>query len=130
MLFFSHARLVRDLAPSPVARSIRYILDNLPEPMSLKEIARASGYSRFHFLRLFKKETGHTPHAFVMKCRIERSMKLLREGVSLADAAYATGFSDQAHFSRRFKELVGITPGEYVRNPCSHSHCLGKGSRG
>jgi len=96
-----------------VLRSIEYMEDNLSRALSLREIASASGYSRFHFLRLFKRVVGQTPHAFLMGRRVVRAQGLLRQGRSLADVAYQTGFADQAHLNRRFKQIAGVTPGEF-----------------
>lgn len=109
----SPRRRLRDRGP--IAKSVDYIEDNLAESLSLADIAEASGYSRFHFLRVFKLRTGQTPHAYLMRRRVERAQQLLRRGDPIADAAYGAGFTDQAHLSRRFKQLVGVTPGEFVR---------------
>lgn len=101
--------------PGAVARAIEYIDAALDEPLSLAEIASAGGYSRFHFLRVFKASTGVTPLAFVMHRRVCRARRLLRRGAPIAHAAYDAGFADQSHLTRWFKQIVGVTPGEYVR---------------
>lgn len=98
-----------------IVRSLDYIEDNLADSLTLSDIAGASGYSRYHFLRVFKRCTGQTPHAYLMRRRVERAQQLLRRGDSIADTAYGAGFTDQAHLSRRFKQIVGVTPGEFVR---------------
>ncbi len=98
-----------------VDRAVDYIEEHLGERLDLAGIAAASGYSRFHFLRMFKDELGQTPVAFVMQRRVEHAKRLLRRGLPIADTAYRSGFADQAHLNRRFKQQVGVTPGEYVR---------------
>lgn len=98
-----------------IARSVELVEDRLGESLSLGDIAEPSGYSRFHFLRVFKELMGQTPHAYVVARRVERAKGLLRRGRPLAAVAYETGFSDQAHFTRRFRQLVGVTPGEFSR---------------
>ena len=98
-----------------VRRSLDLMQDRLSEPLTLSELAAAARYSRFHFLRLFKAETGQTPAAYLMRVRVEGAKGRLRRGSSIADTAFATGFSDQAHLSRRFKQFVGVTPGEFVQ---------------
>lgn len=98
-----------------VTRAIEFIDTHLDAPLSLSRIAESAGLSRYHFLRVFSRETHLTPHAFVMRRRVERARALLRAGLPIAEAAGQAGFADQSHLSRRFKEYVGVTPGEYVR---------------
>ena len=92
-----------------------FIEDHLEAPLTLAEIAGASGLSRYHFLRVFKNEVGQTPFAYLSQRRVERARGLLRRGMPISQAAFAAGFADQAHLSRRFKQVVGVTPGEFVR---------------
>jgi AraC-like DNA-binding protein/mannose-6-phosphate isomerase-like protein (cupin superfamily) len=98
-----------------VGRSLELMRERLGRTLTIRDLADAAGYSKFHFLRVFKAETGRTPHAYLMQCRIKRARERLRSGEAIADAAYETGFADQAHFTRRFKELTGVTPGEFLR---------------
>ncbi len=82
---------------------------------SLDEIARATGVNRFLLLRYFKRVLGTTPHAYLIRIRIERAQDILQRSSSLAEVAALFGFADQAHFTRLFKRLVGMTPGEYSK---------------
>ena len=68
-----------------------------------------------HFARQFKAATGLPPHQFVITRRVERAKELLQAGtdLSLAEVALRAGFSDQSQFSRHFKRLVGVTPGQF-----------------
>ena len=70
--------------------------------------------SRYHLLRVFKRATGLTPHAFHVQHRVERAKSLLRSGLPIVQVAADTGFVDQSHFTRAFKHLVGATPGQYL----------------
>ena len=72
------------------------------------------GLSPFYFQRLFLKETGLSPHEYLVHFRLKKARELLIRGSSIAGAVYDTGFVDQSHFSRAFKRFVGVTPGEYV----------------
>lgn len=85
------------------------------EALSLDELAREAGMSRYHFVRAFSRVVGMTPHAWQLDQRIERARRLLEQGLPLADAALQLGFSDQSHFQRAFKQRVAATPGEYRR---------------
>ena len=66
-------------------------------------------------MRVFRAETGLTPHAYVVDVRVRRARELLRAGVSPAAAAGLVGFADQAHLTRAFKARLGVTPGAYRR---------------
>ena len=57
------------------------------------------------------------PHLYLTQVRIERAKTLLTEGLPPAHVAAETGFVDQSHFTKRFKRIVGVTPGQYITNP-------------
>ena len=70
--------------------------------------------STYHCAHQFKRATGLPPYQYVITRRVERAQQLLREGdLSLAEIAARAGFSDQSHFSRHFKRLVGVTPRQF-----------------
>ena len=95
-------------------QAIAYIQDRLAENISLEAMAEEVNISRFYFCRLFKQSTGITPYQYLIKCRIERSKILLRERkLSITDIALEVGFSNQSHFTKHFKRLIGITPKIY-----------------
>jgi AraC-like DNA-binding protein len=87
--------------------------EELEEKLSLAQVARTVGLSRYHFLRVFKKETGLTPHAYRTAQRLETAKSLLRGGMSPVEVALTTGFSDQSHFANAFRRFCGATPGQY-----------------
>jgi AraC family transcriptional regulator len=89
--------------------------EHLAERITVKSLARRCGLSQAHFSREFKRATGETPHAFVMRRRLEHAHALLADGGSIADAAVSSGFADQAHLSRLFKRRYLVTPGAFVR---------------
>jgi AraC-like DNA-binding protein len=70
----------------------------------------------FHLIRLFQKHIGLTPYAYLTQVRIEKSRRLLRRGESVVQVALEVGFADQAHFTKRFKQITGTTPGLYARS--------------
>jgi AraC family transcriptional regulator len=96
-----------------------YIEQHIDERLSLGELARVAGVSRFHFARQFRLRTGESPMGFLLRTRIERGKSLLRESAaSIGDVAAALGFADQSHFTRTFKRLVGVPPREYKGGAC------------
>ena len=83
---------------------------------TLAALARDSGTDRFALLRSFKAQFGTTPHAFLVTLRVERARRRIARGADLIEVAYESGFADQAHLTRAFKRVVGMTPGAYGRS--------------
>ncbi len=81
---------------------------------TLETLARHASMNKFVLVRAFRRVFGTTPHAYLMAVRLERARALLAEGMRSVDASAATGFADQAHFSRWFKRRYGVTPAAYV----------------
>jgi len=81
----------------------------------LLEFAQQVGMSQFKLLRGFKRSYGLPPHAYELNMRIERARQMLRAGHTAAEAAAANDFTDQSHFSRHFRRMWGMTPGQYAR---------------
>jgi AraC-like DNA-binding protein len=98
-----------------VRRARIHLQNHWDQPVSLAELARVAGLSRFELIRRFRQQNGLTPHAFQRDRRIDRARAMLGEGVPAAAVAAACGFADQPHLSRVFKRLVGVAPGAYAR---------------
>ena len=96
-----------------INRAKRLIMERFAESLSLDEIAAESRLRRFRFLRLFKRETGLSPHEFLIQCRIQRAKELLAAQIPVLQAAMDTGFFDQSHFYRHFKRVTGQSPSSY-----------------
>ncbi len=86
------------------------INDSLDTNFTLDTLASNVNLSKYHFLRLFKKEFGLTPHAFIINQRLNRANKLIQKGISISQASVEVGFNDQSHYSRNFKKFFGYTP--------------------
>lgn len=109
-----------------VRRARQYLADNLAEDVSLGELAGVCNLSPFYLARVFSRSVGAPPHAYLSHLRLEKARHLLRMpsgsngsglfDMSLAQVAAATGFADQSHMTRRFKRVLGITPGQYRKN--------------
>lgn len=104
------------LAGGALRRVRAYIDDHIGERISLDELAREAGVSRFHFARQFRLSTGESPMEYLRRVRIERSKSILQaRGTTIAEVAARLGFSDQSHFTRIFGRLVGVSPGSFAR---------------
>ncbi|WP_235319687.1 helix-turn-helix transcriptional regulator [Pectobacterium fontis] len=67
-------------------------------------------------VRQFRHDTGLTPMAFLNNARIEYAKSLLKQGTTLVDASYQSGFCDQSHFHKTFVHYTAATPGQYARS--------------
>ena len=84
------------------------------EPLDVPALARIANLSEAHFIRSFRITFGETPHRYLQRRRVERSMFLLREtDQSVTDVCFAVGFMSLGTYSRTFREIVGLTPTEY-----------------
>ncbi len=121
--------LARAAAAPPVrqthaalARVKQYIDEHYAESLGLDRLAAVAGLSKYHLVRAFGAAHGMPPHAYQNAVRIARAREALASGRSAATVARETGFADQSHFTRRFKRLVGVAPGEYARWSAGHHH--------
>jgi AraC family transcriptional regulator len=107
---FAHGGL-----PPRVLRRLRdYIDANIDQRISVEALARLANLSVCYFVRAFKQSVGVTPHDYLIRKRVERTMELLSgTDLSLSEIALAAGFADQSHCARRFREHVGMSPRDY-----------------
>lgn len=91
----------------------KIILDTPENTLLIDDMAQGIGVSPYHMIRKFKNVCGLTPHQFQIQCRVRKAQRLLEEGKSMTETAYATGFCDQSHFDRCFYKIVRLTPSEY-----------------
>jgi AraC-like DNA-binding protein len=98
-------------------RRARDLIDrHFAEPLDLDAMARAAGFSRYHFARGFAAAYGETPGQYLTRRRIERAQDLLRSaGPSVTEVCHRVGFTSLGSFSARFSALVGVSPTEYRR---------------
>lgn len=102
------------LSSSKLRQLVTYVDEHYAEPIRLADLAARADMSPHYFCQLFKQSTGQSPHQYLMERRIEHAKRMLREGrMTLAEIAYRTGFSSQAHFTGAFRRWAGVTPGEY-----------------
>lgn len=96
-----------------VARARAYLDAHFAEDVDLARLARIASLSRTHLIRAFRRETGLTPHAYLLDRRFRAAGRLLERGDAPAAVAAACGFFDQSHLNRVFKARMGVTPGAY-----------------
>ncbi len=101
--------------PEAVRRVIDYLDAHCGEDLGIDTLAGVACLSPYHFIRVFARHTGLTPHAWLMQHRARKARQLLGQGVAIADVAAQTGFADQSHLTKTFKRFFGYTPGQ-LRN--------------
>jgi AraC-like DNA-binding protein len=97
------------------------------EPLDVASVAAVAHVSEAHFIRTFRAVFGETPHRYLQRRRVERSMFLLREtDRTVTEICMDVGFSSLGTFSRTFRDIVGITPSEYrlSHDPMVAPHCV------
>lgn len=98
-----------------VQKVCRYMAVHVQRSLSLEELAQVAGVSKNQLLRLFAKEKGISPYRYLQSLRVQRAKELLEQQVPPLEAAFASGFSDQSHFTNYFKTFIGLTPKQYQR---------------
>ncbi|WP_134942727.1 AraC family transcriptional regulator [Pseudomonas syringae] len=107
-------RLKGGLAPHLRRHLVDFIEMHLADPLSLGQLAGLCALSEYHFARMFRESFGLPPHQYLLSRRIEQARQLLRgTGKPLGEIALACGFASASHFSNRFRQAKGATPGEY-----------------
>ncbi len=97
------------------------------EPLDVRSVAAVAHVSEAHFIRCFRVVFGETPHHYLQRRRVERSMFLLREtDRSVTDICFDVGFTSLGTFSRTFREIVGETPSAYRtgHGPMKAPNCI------
>jgi AraC family transcriptional regulator len=102
------------LGPARLRTIKELVHAKIEDELTLFEMAQSVELSSAHFLRLFRKSTGETPHQFVRRHRVERAKAMLRAAdARVIDVAVACGFKTQQHFARVFRHVCGASPTEY-----------------
>ena len=112
---------LRPVAASPrdrrrAVRAALWLDAHAAERVDLEATAAEAGMSAFHFLRLFARVVGVTPHQYLVRARLRRAARLLaQEGLSIAEVAYEVGFGDLSNFIRAFSRAAGLSPRQFRR---------------
>jgi AraC-like DNA-binding protein len=99
--------------PGAVRIAREYLDQNLSSKVTLDMLAGLTGITPFRLLRAFQQAVGITPHSYQVHVRIRAAHAMIRRSEPLVDIATATGFADQAHMTRVFKDIMGATPGQH-----------------
>lgn len=94
----------------------RYIHMHLTEDLTLEQLEKEFYISRYHICREFKKMTGQTPHAYIVKARLDLCCKYIEQGIPIREVYEKGGFGGYNHFFRAFKKEYHMTPMEYYKN--------------
>lgn len=101
-----YAGLVEDI--------VSYLNEHFTENISVEQLANRAGFSQYHFIRIFKKETGFTPHEYLINIRMNTAKYLLKNTrLTIKDICFNTGFSCESVFCNAFKKYVQLTPAQY-----------------
>lgn len=98
-----------------IQRARRYIDEHFAQGVSLAQLAEHLSFSPYHLLRVFRAEVGMPPYAYLESVRIRQAQRLIEAGAALAEVAAEVGFSSQSHLTNRFKQIIGVTPGQYAQ---------------
>ena len=111
---------LRAIFDPKIGAALRSIHDNVNSPWTVESLADAAGMSRSAFAMRFKELLGQTPLDYVTEWRMQRAIPLLQSGdKKLTEIAQAVGYESDAAFSKAFKRVVGVAPGEYRANAAS-----------
>ncbi|MCY6489799.1 helix-turn-helix domain-containing protein [Leptolyngbya sp. GGD] len=105
------------LSKQKLRQAIEYIETHLGEDVSLTDIANELGMSQYYFCHLFKRSTGISPHQFLIRQRVERAKRLLKQSErTITSVALECGFANQSHFARCFRQCIGVNPNQFRKS--------------
>lgn len=93
-----------------------YIDEFYLKNITLKELSEISGLSKFYLIRKFEEIYGISPHKYINSKKVAYAKSILKKSTNIADVALESGFYDQSHFTKIFKEYSGITPLKYLKD--------------
>ena len=91
-----------------------FIDEHFADKIDLDNISDEAYFSKFHFIRLFKKIYGRTPYQYLTLVRIEKAMQLFQQNKAVAEVCFLVGFESISSFSGLFKRLVGVSPAAFL----------------
>jgi AraC-like DNA-binding protein len=119
-LFERHGSGGARMGPAPRDRArfktaVEYVRARLAEPLSLGGLCASLEITQYQLIRLFKRATGLTPHAYITQLRLDTACRYLADGRPIGDTAIAAGFYDQSALTHHFKRCYGVTPLQFAR---------------
>jgi len=102
------------MSPKTVRKIVEYIDGHIERRIRVELLAKLANLSVCYFVRAFKSSMNVTPHQYLIRRRVELTMRLLSgTDMPLSEIALAAGFVDQSHCARRFRQRVGMSPRDY-----------------
>jgi AraC-like DNA-binding protein len=99
-----------------VIQSKLFIEKEFSKNISLDDIATKAFFSKFHFIRLFKRHYGRTPYQYLKEVRITKAKSLLQAGMTVKEVCVSVGFDSITSFTGLFKKITGFSPIAYQNN--------------
>jgi AraC family transcriptional regulator len=100
-----------------ISKVIEFLNDNYAHDYSLETIAKISNFSPYHFIKLFKAQTGQTPYDYILNIRINKAIELLKANKhNITEICYLCGFNTPSHFSTVFKNRIGFSPTVFLKS--------------
>jgi len=97
-----------------INESIKYLEENYQKEYCLEDLAQAANLSPYHFIRVFKSQTGKTPYEFLMDLKLQKAKEMLLDSTkTITEICSELGFSSPSHFAAVFSKNVGETPKAY-----------------
>jgi AraC-like DNA-binding protein len=118
-ILLKHSHVVSVTQRSLIEDTIAYIHEHFDTALTIDHLAEKAMLSPYHFIRVFKKETGYTPHEYIINIRINTAKYLLKSTeLPVKNIAFNIGFTSESSFCTRFKMKVALTPLEYRKQEC------------
>ena len=105
--------LLKSRFNEPIKLVKKHLDDNFINQISLDSLSELAQMNKYTLIRNFARSFGITPYQYLETIRVNHAKELLEQGLSPLEAAMLSGFSDQSHFTRFFKSLIGLTPKQY-----------------
>ncbi len=96
-----------------LTRVQRYILSHISEELTIEQLSLLFNYHPNYFIRLFRRETGHTPYQYIIQQRMQYAVTQLNQGLPNDEVCYACGYTDSSTFTRAFRKYYGVAPQKY-----------------
>lgn len=112
----SQKEISKIIYQSQLDKTKKFLDDNYLSPITLDNLVLVSGISKYYLIRQFENSYGLSPHKYITNLRVNHSKELLKTSMDFASIALESGFYDQSHFTKCFKEYTGVTPKKYKSN--------------
>jgi transcriptional regulator GlxA family with amidase domain len=112
--YYARAKNSDSRALLRIGAAISHLEANYREPVALDQLAQIAHMSNRNFVRSFQAAIGSSPIAYLIQLRVNRAAALLSHTeLTITEIAFQAGFNDSNYFSRQFRKLLGVTPGQY-----------------